>query len=52
MSGGGWVGTRNYLKAAKLLGADETLTKPFAKEDVAAMIERLCGKTSKPTSKP
>jgi YesN/AraC family two-component response regulator len=45
MSGGGWVGTRNYLKAAKLLGADETLTKPFAKEDVAAMIERLCGKT-------
>jgi CheY-like chemotaxis protein len=52
MSGGGWVGTRNYLKAAKLLGADETLTKPFAKEDVAAMIERLCGKTSKPTSAP
>jgi len=45
MSGGGWVGTRNYLKAAKLLGADETLTKPFAKEDVAAMIDRLCGKT-------
>jgi len=52
MSGGGWVGTRNYLKAAKLLGADETLTKPFAKEDVAAMVERLCSKTSKPTSKP
>jgi len=45
MSGGGWVGTRNYLKAAKLLGADETLTKPFAKEDVAAMVERLCRKT-------
>src|ERR1035441_7419443 len=42
MSGGGWVGTRNYLKAAKLLGADDTLTKPFAKEDVAAMVERLC----------
>jgi CheY-like chemotaxis protein len=46
MSGGGWVGTRNYLKAAKLLGADETLTKPFAKEDVAAMIERLCSKAT------
>jgi CheY-like chemotaxis protein len=45
MSGGGWVGTRDYLKAAKLLGADETLTKPFAKEDVAAILERLCGKT-------
>jgi CheY-like chemotaxis protein len=45
MSGGGWVGTRDYLKAARLLGADETLTKPFAKEDVAAALERLCGKT-------
>jgi DNA-binding response OmpR family regulator len=44
MSGGGWVGTRDYLKAAKLIGADETLTKPFSKQDMAAALERLSGK--------
>ncbi|MGA3006374.1 MAG: response regulator [Opitutaceae bacterium] len=44
MSGGGWVGTRDYLKAAKLIGADETLTKPFSKQELSDALERLCGK--------
>ena len=44
MSGGGWIGTRDYLKAAKLIGADETLTKPFSKEELGVVLDRLCGK--------
>lgn len=41
ISGGGRVGPKPYLSAAKALGANRTLTKPFAPVELARTIQEL-----------
>jgi DNA-binding response OmpR family regulator len=41
MSGGGRSDPRDFLKTAKLFGADRTFAKPFALEELAAAIAQL-----------
>jgi len=41
ISGGGNTGFREALEAARLLGANETLSKPFAMRDLSHAVERL-----------
>ena|SRR5688572_13464508 len=38
MSGGGRVSATDYLKIAKVMGADGILTKPFSNDEMAAAI--------------
>lgn len=41
MSGGGRVNATDYLAIARKLGADQTLTKPFSNEALAAAIRSV-----------
>jgi DNA-binding response OmpR family regulator len=41
MSGGGRVSPENYLPIAQMLGADETLAKPFSLVELRAAVKRL-----------
>lgn len=41
ISGGGNTGFHDALEAARLLGANATLTKPFAMPDLSQLVERL-----------
>jgi DNA-binding response OmpR family regulator len=41
ISGGGLGGTCTYLQAARKLGADETLAKPFGIQDLLSAFDRL-----------
>jgi len=41
MSGGGRVGSTDFLSVAKKLGADDTLAKPFDPEELIEKVDRL-----------
>ena len=41
MSGGGRIGTMNYLKVARALGAQEVLEKPFLHHEILEAIRRV-----------
>jgi len=41
MSGGGFDGTLNLLRAAQLLGAKDILPKPFKREKLLQLVERV-----------
>jgi DNA-binding response OmpR family regulator len=41
MSGGGRVGPREYLDTARCLGANATLAKPFARQELLATVNGL-----------
>lgn len=43
ISGGGRIGPETYLPAAKELGADEVLAKPFPMEVLLSAIRKLLG---------
>lgn len=43
MSGGGTGAAGDYLRMAKILGADRVLQKPFSDDDLAAVIRELLG---------
>jgi CheY-like chemotaxis protein len=44
MSGGGRGNAVDYLKVAKMLGADRVLSKPFSNEEIATALDELLGK--------
>jgi DNA-binding response OmpR family regulator len=41
MSGGGRAGNQDYLKSAKLLGADAVIAKPFTKDEIVDTIRKV-----------
>jgi CheY-like chemotaxis protein len=41
ISGGGRIGTKNYLKMAKIFGVQRTFTKPVAREQLLDAIREL-----------
>ena len=41
ISGGGRLGPADYLETARYIGADATLAKPFARQELIATIESL-----------
>ena len=41
ISGGGRLGPGDYLETARFIGADATLAKPFARQELLATIESL-----------
>ena len=41
ISGGGRVGPNDYLETARFIGADATLAKPFAREDLISTVDTL-----------
>lgn len=41
ISGGGRLGPGDYLETARYIGADATLAKPFARQDLLAAIKPL-----------
>jgi DNA-binding response OmpR family regulator len=41
ISGGGRLGPGDYLETARYIGADATLAKPFARQELLATIEAL-----------
>ncbi|MDB5363424.1 MAG: hypothetical protein JWO51_4721 [Rhodospirillales bacterium] len=41
ISGGGRLGNRDILRVARLLGADDTLAKPFHHADLTDKVQRL-----------
>jgi CheY-like chemotaxis protein len=43
ISGGGRLGPGDYLETARYMGADATLAKPFARQELLATIEALLG---------
>ncbi|HAV62213.1 MAG TPA: response regulator [Verrucomicrobiales bacterium] len=43
ISGGGRVNPLDYLKVARMMGAVETLAKPFSSEELLASVVRLIG---------
>jgi len=43
MSGGGRLSATNYLKVAKLMGADRILAKPFSNDEMALALSDLLG---------
>ncbi len=42
MSGGGRGDSTDYLRMAKVMGADLTLRKPFLKKDLLKVVRELC----------
>jgi YesN/AraC family two-component response regulator len=47
ISGGGRIGPANYLKMAKLLGADRTFAKPVDTSQLLSAVEELLAPTGK-----
>lgn len=45
ISGGGPVGRFNYLELAKQFGADEVLAKPFKKQELVAVVNRVLARS-------
>lgn len=43
ISGGGRVNALDYLKVARMMGAVETLAKPFSSAELLAVVERMIG---------
>lgn len=41
ISGGGRIGSTDYLKMARKLGADEVMPKPFQMDEVLSMVRRV-----------
>ena len=41
ISGGGRLGPGDYLETARYIGADATLAKPFARQELLATVESL-----------
>lgn len=41
ISGGGRLGPGDYLETARYIGADATLAKPFARQELLTTIDRL-----------
>ncbi|MBV1906567.1 MAG: response regulator [Pseudomonadales bacterium] len=41
MSGGGRIGTVDYLNTAKYIGADATLAKPFSLTELSKLVSQL-----------
>ena len=41
ISGGGRVGPNDYLETAKFIGADATLAKPFARQELLSTVDSL-----------
>jgi len=41
ISGGGRIGPRDYLEAARHIGANATLAKPFARNEFISMVDSL-----------
>ena len=41
ISGGGRIGSSDYLKLAQKLGADEIMPKPFQMDEVLSMVRRV-----------
>jgi YesN/AraC family two-component response regulator len=47
ISGGGRIGPANYLKMAKMLGADRTFSKPFNPSELIAAVDELLAQPGK-----
>jgi DNA-binding response OmpR family regulator len=43
ISGGGRVGPNDYLETARFIGANATLAKPFAREELISTVDSLLG---------
>lgn len=41
ISGGGRVGPNDYLETARFIGANATLTKPFARQELISTVDSL-----------
>lgn len=50
ISGGGRVNPLDYLKVAQMMGALETLAKPFSSDELISIIERLIGPADAPAA--
>jgi len=48
MSGGGRMSPTNYLKSAKMLGAQRVLAKPFSNQELAAVLNELLPNAAEP----
>lgn len=44
ISGGGRLGPSDYLQTARYIGADATLAKPFARQELLTTIDALLGR--------
>ncbi|NOY58004.1 MAG: response regulator [Calditrichaeota bacterium] len=44
ISGGGRLDSKDYLRYAEKLGADQTLAKPFSRSEILKVVEALVGK--------
>jgi two-component system, chemotaxis family, chemotaxis protein CheY len=47
MSGGGRMGDLDLLKAARALGADDVIAKPFEPEALLRKVDAVCGRESR-----
>ena len=43
ISGGGRIGPNDYLETARFIGANVTLAKPFARQELIAAVDSLIG---------
>ena len=43
ISGGGYIGPRDYLHAARIAGATQTLTKPITADELIGAVDDLLG---------
>lgn len=43
MSGGGRIGPMDYLDTAKYIGANATLAKPFSRDELSQVVNKLLG---------
>lgn len=44
ISGGGRIGPMDYLETARFIGADATLAKPFARDELISVVTELLGR--------